>query len=232
MTQCPEDNETQGAKFTLVRKDHHSGGALALWHRQKGQPWRVVAESESSRELTGMLADLPSGESITLPLGSHPNDKRKESKVETIEEVMAKLALAGVEMSVNDDGRLLCRPPGCARHMPDHLDAMIRSRRDEIIKALMPPVGVKPECRSDATEVSVKLAKQHFAEIVERLITAGEPTGPMMAVYGIMSDLAWRIAEALAKHDETQAEKSAKEISYWAAKAKTNAQKMIKDLTT
>lgn len=48
---------------------------FVLWHRtSRRKPWQPVGTAGTEAELMGLLKVLPSGESICLRVGEHPDD--------------------------------------------------------------------------------------------------------------------------------------------------------------
>jgi len=56
--------------------EHEVKPRYVLWHRRnRREPWKQIATA-SKEALMPVMAALPSGETMTLPQGEHPNERR------------------------------------------------------------------------------------------------------------------------------------------------------------
>jgi hypothetical protein len=64
-------------------REHEAKPRHVLWHRRnQREPWQQIATA-SKEALMPVMAGLPTGESITLPQGEHPNERRSTSVKKT-----------------------------------------------------------------------------------------------------------------------------------------------------
>ncbi len=52
-------------------------GKFVLWRRDKrGRPWEPIEHADDEYTLTGLIRMHPSGDYITLPAGTHPEEPK------------------------------------------------------------------------------------------------------------------------------------------------------------
>jgi len=72
---CGTERKAEGETMTPTETQP----AYCLWFRSdRGHQWQLLASADSTLALTSVLAQhRQSGESIILPTGEHPDDRRK-----------------------------------------------------------------------------------------------------------------------------------------------------------